>query len=809
MIAELQRHDRVALDFDALRGIVEDIAILGTHLFYNDRHARSQAINANGTGAVGHILTIGSTDDTSVRVGHKELDIGDGCAGHGVLFNDEKRPHLIVAESNGDDILILTGKIDRLRGVGDDIPIRSRDLLADVSACLEASYDNSTITRGTVLTDDCPARARSTTEITDTEPCTLQRLACLTIHLANDDGRKGRILKSQDFALTAGNKTFLRGRLLDRVAWRRLQLRHLVPAVLDFGENNLAALIGVMNAEIVQLSGISMVAGIPDLELGSLDGIASHAVHFADLQRRLECVEECNGGSFTGFQRHFLGNGAENDMAGDIDLRHPIGANGNGVKENAPVTVGRTRGGEATIDLLDTVGHTLERLPIGNVLLDDLKPRLFVVNEGDLGGFTGAQRHGLLCIAHNVRLRNGFFPYHVNISGNGRGRRGTICAGSNGRGEVARDRLNGEHRTGNGFATHGIALDDLHVRQRVIFCHNGILLVAIGGIDIDADGRGVCTEALRGLDLHKGPQAFCDILDFNDAAIHRHITTNDLTVAVDIEFRTIQATGGAGGYLFQSNVSVTRRRLIRLIARSVGDEFPRRVVIKERLTALDTRLRIDRPFGSIIFDNGSDDALSSVFFDLLLEFCVFLGLLCQHPIDVAQVSLIGIRIGKASGIDIAVTLTLEGLVIPHICLRGHKEATGDITLIVHDECHHPLEVFKLLGVEFTHAALRQRRLQDSIRIRACRRGIGVAVQETCGSPAIAVATIKAVQQLACGHGRLIAVGSAVMEKPGCPIIRVAGGFNACARTGRSECCGRKQAENCHNQQECRDKSGFD
>ena len=34
------------------------------------------------------------------------------------------------------------------------------------------------------------------------------------------------------------------------------------------------------------------------------------------------------------------------------------------------------------------------------------------------------------------------------------------------------------------------------------------------------------------------------------------------------------------------------------------------------------------------------------------------------------------------------------------------------------------------------------------------------------------------------------------------IICVAGGFNACSRTGRSECCGWKQAENCHNQQEC-------
>ena len=103
-----------------------------------------------------------------------------------------------------------------------------------------------------------------------------------------------------------------------------------------------------------------------------------------------------------------------------------------------------------------------------------------------------------------------------------------------------------------------------------------------------------------------------------------------LTVAVDVKFSAVQAAGGAGGDLFQSNVSVTRRRLIRFIARSVGNELSRRVVVKERLSALDTGLCVDRPFGSIIFDNGSDDALSSVFFDLLLEFCVFLEIGRAH-----------------------------------------------------------------------------------------------------------------------------------------------------------------------------------
>ena len=91
-----------------------------------------------------------------------------------------------------------------------------------------------------------------------------------------------------------------------------------------------------MNAEIVQLSGISMVAGIPDLELGTLDGITGDAVHLADLQTGLEGVEEGDGRGFAGFQRHFLRNGAENDMTGNIDLRYFECANRNRVEEVTP-----------------------------------------------------------------------------------------------------------------------------------------------------------------------------------------------------------------------------------------------------------------------------------------------------------------------------------------------------------------------------------------------------------------------------------------------------------------------------------------
>ena len=46
---------------------------------------------------------------------------------------------------------------------------------------------------------------------------------------------------------------------------------------------------------------------------------------------------------------------------------------------------------------------------------------------------------------------------------------------------------------------------------------------------------------------------------------------------------------------------------------------------------------------------------------------------------------IGIGVGVTTAIDVTIALTLEGLVIPHIRLRSHKKAAGDVTLIVHDE----------------------------------------------------------------------------------------------------------------------------
>ena len=251
---------------------------------------------------------------------------------------------------------------------------------------------------------------------------------------------------------------------------------------------------------------------IPDLELGTLDGIAGDAIHLADLQTGLEGVEEGDGRGFAGLQATSW-DGAENDMVGNIDLRDLVAAHRDALKENPPMVIGGGAGGKAAVDLLDAVGHALDGLTIGDVLLDNFKTGLFIVNESDLGGFAGAQRHGLLGIGYDVRLGNGFLTHNIDTGRNGRERCGTVRPGRDGGGIAAGDGLNGEHRAGNRFAAHGVPLGDLHIGQCVIFGSDRVLLVAICGIHIDADGGRIGAVPGRSLRFYEAPQALGDIVD--------------------------------------------------------------------------------------------------------------------------------------------------------------------------------------------------------------------------------------------------------------------------------------------------------
>ena len=298
-----------------------------------------------------------------------------------------------------------------------------------------------------------------------------------------------------------------------------------------------------------------MVAAVPNLELRTLDRIAGDAVHFTDLQRRFECVEECNGGGFTGLQRHSLWNGAENDMTGSIDLRHLVATHWDALKENAPMVIGRDAGRKAAVDLLDAVGHALDGLTIGDVLLDNFKTGLFIVNESDLGGLAGAQRHGLLGIGYDVRLGNGFLTHNIDTGRNGRERCGTVRPGRDGGGIAAGNRLNGKDRASDGLAAHGVALDDLHIGLFVVDRRNSVFAVTLSYIYVHALRRGINTEAVRRGGLDEAPKAGGGILNIDLALRIGDVAADDLAIEIDTETSTGKAGCGSTGSFLQHDLA--------------------------------------------------------------------------------------------------------------------------------------------------------------------------------------------------------------------------------------------------------------
>lgn len=94
-----------------------------------------------------------------------------------------------------------------------------------------------------------------------------------------------------------------------------------------------------------------------------------------------------------------------------------------------------------------------------------------------------------------------------------------------------------------------------------------------------------------------------------------------------------------------------------------------------------------------------------------------------------------------------------------------------------------------------------------IRVRSGGGGIGVAVQKAGSAPAVAVAAVKAVQQLACRHRGLVAVRRTVMEQSCCPVIGIVGGLDARSAAGRGQRGSREQRQQRHDNEKRRDEPG--
>ena len=326
-----------------------------------------------------------------------------------------------------------------------------------------------------------------------------------------------------------------------------------------------------------------MVAAIPDLELSALDGIAGDTVHLANLQAGLEGVEEGGGRGFAGLQCHFLRDGAENNMVGNIDLRYFECANRNRVEENPPMVIRGSAGGETAIDLLDAVGHALDRLPGGNVFLQNFESRLFIVNEDDFGGLAGAQRYGLLRIAHDVRLGNGFLTHNIDACWNGRERCGTVRPGRDGGRIAAGNGLNGKHRAGDGLAAHGVALRDLHIGLFVVDRRNGVFAVTLSYIYVHALRCGIDTVTIRCSGFYEAPKAGGSVLNIDLALRIGDVAADDLAIEIDAETCTGEAGCGPTSSFFQRDFARAsrRRRFFSATGFILSCKLARAIVVEE------------------------------------------------------------------------------------------------------------------------------------------------------------------------------------------------------------------------------------
>ena len=112
-----------------------------------------------------------------------------------------------------------------------------------------------------------------------------------------------------------------------------------------------------------------------------------------------------------------LGDLRENDIGRYILLRDAIAAHEDIRQEDPTRAVCGGAGGKAAVDLLNEISDAFDRLPVGNVFLQNFQTGLLVILKAHLRGFAGSERYGLLGVRHYIRLRHGFLPDDIHISG--------------------------------------------------------------------------------------------------------------------------------------------------------------------------------------------------------------------------------------------------------------------------------------------------------------------------------------------------------------------------------------------------------
>ena len=323
---------------------------------------------------------------------------------------------------------------------------------------------------------------------------------------------------------------------------------------------------------------------------------------------------------------------------------------------------------------------------------------------------------------------------------------------------------------------------------------------------------GVHGITLRSFHLHECPQALGDVLYLDNAAVFGHITANDLTVAVDVEYSAIQSTVSPGNHLLERDVAISsngRGRIVAAFRLIVRHNLTGCVIGKEALAASGSGSGKNGPLARHVLHDGCLLALCSIFLDLFLKFRILLSFLRQHPVVIANIGFIGIGVGKTTGVNIAGCIAARGfvaLVVPDVGLQGHEQTAGDLARVVDNVGHHPLYILFGNGVHLAQSRTCDSGIPQSITVRAGGALVGVAVEKRSCPIAIRVAKIHTVELLACRRGRAIGVLLSSGGQAGRPEVGVRCRLNACSTAGSCQCRSGQQCQQGQQRQKRRQKS---
>ena len=265
-------------------------------------------------------------DNSSVGIGDLELGVRQGYAGvDRAYLADEQIAVRHVLEADGNDALLpVVRQIDSLGGLDDAVSVRGVYLFNHICPRPQARPEGHAVGAGGPLPDDGTAGAGGTAQVAELEPGPAQGFAGDAVVFLNYDGIERHVLEGHRPVPAAGDVELLGGGFLDGEAGGGLQLRHPVPAVSQALQHDLAVGVGEVGAQIVELTGVGVVAAVPHLKLGPLDGVAGDAVHLLDGQGGLFVILKINRSVPVGIESDQLAGGVQQIGGGHGFLRDLI-----------------------------------------------------------------------------------------------------------------------------------------------------------------------------------------------------------------------------------------------------------------------------------------------------------------------------------------------------------------------------------------------------------------------------------------------------------------------------------------------------